>query len=165
MPIVLPAGTAYGAAGEYQIKTAMIYNMAKFTDWPADSMQSDQFLICILGKGRLSKAVEALQDKPVRGRTVTVRSIMQASEAANCQILVLSESERKQITAVLGKTQQHRLMTISDDDGFAKTGGVVGFFVDNGKVRLEINPTAALRHKLRIDAQVLKLSRIVQDQP
>jgi hypothetical protein len=165
MPFVLATRTAHGAAGEHQIKAAMIYNMAKFTDWPVDSMQTDQFLICILGKGRLSKAVETLQGKPVRGRTIIIRSITQASEAANCQIVVLAESERKQFAALLGKTQQYQLMTISDDDGFAKAGGVVGFFVEEGKVRLEINATAAHRHKLRIDAQVLKLARIVQGQP
>ncbi len=165
VPFVLPARTAHSAASEYQIKTAMIYNMAKFTDWPADSIQADKFLICILGKGRLVKAVETLQGKQVRGRTIAVRTIAQASEAINCQILVLTETEQRQIVEVLLKTQQYRLMTISDEDGFAKAGGVVGFCVEDGKVRFEINQTAAKRHKLRIDAQVLKLARIVQGQP
>lgn len=162
---LLPSAAIGAPAGEQQIKAAMIYNMAKFTDWPADALTADQFLICILGKGRLSKAVETLHGKPVRGKTIVVRSITQPSEAANCQILVLAESERKQSAAVLGKTQQYRLMTISDDDGFAKAGGTVGFYVEDGKVRLEINTAAAQRHKLRIDAQVLKLARIVQGQP
>lgn len=164
---LLPS-TAIGVpAGEHQIKAAMIYNMAKFADWSADNLpvNQQQFVICVLGKGRLSNAVETLQAKPVRGRNIVVREITQASEASNCQMLIIGESELRQIPAILEKTRNSRIMTISDTDGFAKAGGVVGFFVEDNKVRLEINLATVQRHKLRIDAQVLKLSRIVRDQP
>lgn len=163
--LVIFIRSAHGNPGEHQIKTAMIYNMAKFTDWPPDALPADQnqFLICVLGKGRLGSAVETLQGKQVRGRTITIRSISSPAEAASCQILVVAESERKQISGILDKARHYRLMTISDSEGFAKAGGLVGFFMEDGRVRFEINTTAVQRHTLRINAQVLKLSRIVQD--
>lgn len=166
LQFIISASNAQSNSGEQQIKAAMIYNLAKFTNWPPESLPADQnqFLICILGQGQLSKAVETLQLKPVQGRNIIVRSITQPEEAANCQMLVIAESERQRIPAALEKTRQEKLMTISDSDEFAKAGGSVGFYVEDGKVRLEINTSAVQIHKLRIDAQVLKLARIVQVQ-
>ena len=166
LQFIIPVGNAQSNSGEQQIKVAMIYNMAKFTEWPPESLPADQnqFLICILGQGQLGRAVETLQSKQVRGRSISIRSISQPEEAANCQILVIAESERQHIAASLERTRQDKLMTVSDSDEFAKAGGSVGFYVEDGKVRLEINTSSLQLHKVRIDAQVLKLARIVQVQ-
>ena len=140
----------------------MVYNMAKFVDWPAESFPATgaPLTICVLGKGPLAAALRSLQGKTVRGRTLMVRPVSRVGETGTCQILVVTASERHQLPP-LSPHGPGGLLTISDLDGFAHTGGVVGFVTENGKIRFEVNLDAAHRCRVRISSQLLKLARIV----
>ena len=151
---------------EYQVKTAMLFNMIKFVDWPQESLstQKSSISICVLGKGAFSTALDALHGEQLKGRKVTVQHISQAAEAANCQVLVIGDIDRRAVTSVIERTRQHIVLTVSDMPNFAQAGGVVGFVEQDGKIRFVINTTAAQQHRVRISAQLLKIARIVQDQ-
>ncbi len=53
------------------------------------------------------------------------------------------------------------MLTVSDQDGFARGGGIVGLYPEGGKIKLEINPDAARSANLRISAKLLELARTV----
>lgn len=159
--------TACADESEYQVKAAMIYNFTRFMDWPEDAQQvaPSQRNICVVGKGPLGAAVDSLRGKQVKGRTVTVQMITHANNLAGCQVLVLSGLDKSATTDLLERSLASAVLTVSDSAGFAASGGVVGFVLQGGKVRFEINPAAAQRHRIRISAQLLKLANIVQDKP
>lgn len=165
--LIVRAEPACADSEEHQVKAAMIYNMIRFMDWPEDALPSaaPQFRICVAGKGGLGTAVERLQGKQVKGKTVTVQQISHASAAAGCQVLVLSDPDRTVTAALLDKTRSNTVATVAESAGFARSGGMVGFVLQNGKVRFEINPAAAQRHRIRVSAQLLKLAQVVQESP
>jgi hypothetical protein len=164
---VLMAGScpAWAVSEEHQIKAAMIYNMVRFMEWPEEalSVAATQFRICTAGKGGLALAVEELRGKQLKGRIVTVQHV--TTSAAGCQVLVLSEPDRSATADLLEKVRTSAVVTVAESAGFARSGGVVGFVLQGGKVRFEINQTAAQRHRIRISAQLLKLAHIVQEPP
>ncbi len=53
------------------------------------------------------------------------------------------------------------VLTVSEVDGFARSGGGINFYLDGPKVRFEINPAAAQNDRLRISSQLLSLGKIV----
>ena len=55
------------------------------------------------------------------------------------------------------------VLTVGDGDGFARGGGMIGLFVEDGRMRFAINPNAAQRAGLRLSSQLLKLARIVKE--
>jgi len=143
----------------------MIYNMIRFMDWPEDALSATatQFTICVAGKGGLGLAVESLQGKQVKGKTVIVRQTSPANGFNGCQVLVLSDLDKISTSGLLEKTRTSIVVTVADNTGFARSGGTVGFILQNSKVRFEINQAAAQRHRIRISAQLLKLAQIVQE--
>jgi len=165
VPAISPVCAQSTSLNEYQIKAAMIFNMAKFTDWPSESIPatSEHFSICIYGRGPLRDAVEELQGKPIRGKILSVRRVGHPMDVTNCQIL-LNESERRHTVSLIEKTKTYPVLTVSDAPGFAKIGGIVGFVMREGKVRFEINPAAAQRHRIRISSRLLQLSLIVHEE-
>jgi hypothetical protein len=57
------------------------------------------------------------------------------------------------------------VLTVSEMPGFDELGGMVNFFIEDRRIRFEINPQAAARSGLRISSQLLNLSRIVDAKP
>jgi hypothetical protein len=165
--LTVPVQPAHAESGEYQVKTAMIYNMIRFMDWPEDALpaSASQFTICVMGRGGLSAEVDSLRGKQVKGKTVVVRQSSPATGASGCQVMVLGDLDKITTSALLEKTRSSVVVTVADSPGFARSGGTVGFVLQHGKVRFEINQAAAQRHRIRISAQLLKLAQIVQESP
>lgn len=143
----------------------MTYNMLRFMDWPEDTLAGHklQLNLCIVGKGQLGVAMDALHGKTVKGKTIAVQHIGLNNSVTGCEVLILSDLERSAMLSRLERVQSSAVLTVSDSAGFAHSGGVVGFILQGSKVRFEINQTAAQRHRIRISAQLLKLASIVQD--
>ena len=159
---VAPA-TASGAetpsAG--QVKAAMVYSIAKFVDWPADTFADANapFTICVMGKGPLVAGIESLKGQNVKNRKVLIRQVTKTEEAEGCQILLIGDSARRQVPEMMNRLGKQSTMTISDLPNFAENGGVVGFVEDEGKVRFEINLGAAQHSRIHISAQLLRLAK------
>lgn len=147
---------------EALVKTAFIYNFAKFTEWPASAFASPQapLVLCLLGDG---PPLQALDGKSVQAHALQVRRGIRLADAGGCHMLFVAESEARRLTEVLHAVAAQNVLTISDIDDFADAGGVIGLFLMDNKVQFEINVDAANRANLRISSQLLKLARIVRE--
>jgi hypothetical protein len=53
------------------------------------------------------------------------------------------------------------VLTVGETENFAQAGGVIGFVVENDKVRFEINVDTAGKAKLRLSSRLLLLAKTV----
>lgn len=150
---------------EYQLKAAVVYNFAKFVEWPPQSFTSasDPIAVCILGQnpfgGWLS---ETLAGRTAGGRPFVVRHASEPQEVGRCQILFVSSSERKRFRVILAEVKADGVLTVGDTPGFAALGGVVNLRLDGETVRMEVNVESAKQKKLQISAKLLSLAQIVK---
>jgi len=151
---------------EYQIKTAMVFNIAKFVDFPSVVLQQGRgsLQLCTMGKGPFIQSLEGLQGKFVKGHPIAIRQVMTVDDIPGCHLLAISDSQRYQLPAILEKSTQLGVLTISDSRKFAQAGGVVGLFSQNDKILFEINLEAARNARLKISSQLLKLARIIRNE-
>lgn len=158
---IAPAQTA----SEREVKAAMLYSFTKFVEWPAASFPDAKspLTLCVLGKDPFGALLDqAVGDRSVAGRTVQVLRSQRPAELRGCQLVFISSSERRRLEEVLPALPQTGVLTVSDMDGFTRTGGMVGFVLDDNKVRFEVNLDAAEHAKLKISARLLKLARDVR---
>jgi YfiR/HmsC-like len=151
-------------AGEYQVKAAFLYNFAKFVTWPPAAERADQpFVIGILGDDPFGDTLDQMiVDRAIRGRKVAVRRFTAAGDAlAHCQLLFVSTSEADQLTAILKVAARANVLTVSDLDRFTERGGMIGFHIEDKRVRFDINVAAAESAGLAMSSQLLKLARSV----
>lgn len=149
----------YHQPSENQINAAFVYNAARYVSWPQST--SGTFLIGILGKGSLDRAWQELRGKQVHGRTLDVRKSDDLEELTSCQIIFIGVPSRKNISRTLLVLQEHPILTISDMNNFAQSGGIVHLFTENDRIRFKINLSAARQSGLKISAQLLKLAKEV----
>lgn len=154
-----------GAAGpsEYEVKAAFLYNFARFVEWPLDVPGADgTFVVTVLGRDPFRSALDdTLRGKTIDGKRVVVRRVSHSEDVGHSHIVFISDSETDRLPAILKSLDAAPVLTVGDMSQFAERGGVIGFKVDQERIRLEINVAAAQRSRLRISSQLLKLARIV----
>jgi len=150
-----------------EAKANMLWNIAKFVEWPAlPENKSQPLVVTILGEDDLAADLAGLlSSRTVNGRPVFVRFARRPQDALGSQILYLAASESGQIVNVLSAVDKSAVLTVSDAPGFAEHGGMVGFATDGTRVRFEVNRNQAERSGLKLSAKLLSLAHLVPDSP
>jgi hypothetical protein len=150
---------------EYAIKAAHLYQFGRYVPWPANSFANDgsPLVIGVLGEDPFGGVLQEIaRTKRIEGRPIVVRRFASMAEYTPCNILfVVSSLSPEQKTAALQKARRSSLLLVGEEPGFAEHGGTASFFLEENKVRFEINVEAAKREQLKISSKLLSLAKLV----
>lgn len=158
-----PAGADNPAVSEQALKAVLFYKLPLFV-YRAEAAKNARVGICTLGAAPLGGAVEKLPATLIDGRDIGFRALQGAAEAGECDFLFIGRSETGRLDSHLRRLAGHRLVTVSDIDGFARAGGMVEFALrdDGSGVLILINRKAAQRQGIEFNAQLLRLAKIIE---
>lgn len=143
------------------VKLAIVYNIGKFVDWPADNLPpaGEPFVLCVFGHvDGLRPGLGEIEGKPLHGRSLSVRTVSAGPDIHGCQILYLSEPEPAQLPLLLDAAQAQSVLTVSDMEHFADQGGDVALTTQDNRVRFEINLSSAQSAHLTVSSDLLRLA-------
>jgi hypothetical protein len=136
--------------------------MAKFIEWPDKSLDNGSTLtIYILGDDPFGANLDVIKGKLVKGKTVFVKQIDSPDILRDVGILFVSRSEKDQLPDILKGISGKPILTVGDTVGFAKRGVMVNFYLEDNKIRFEINMEAARLAGLKISSNLLKIGKII----
>lgn len=141
-----------------------MFNFAKFIEWPQGAFAGPQspFTICVFGKDPFGSSLdEALANKTVGDRPISIQRPKDKMELKHCQIVFFSRTETEHIAEILGTLQGSNVLLVGESEGFAESGGMIEFTLEQGRVRFSINPDAAEHANLRFSSKLLALAKIV----
>jgi len=158
-----PAQKPPNGSLEYAVKAAFLYNFAKFVEWPdSPAAPPSTLTLCVLGTDPFGEALEtAVLDKTVRSRTLSVRRLQGLEDLGPCPILFIASSEVGRLPQILERLRGAPVLTVGESDGFARAGGMIGFFLEENRVRFEVNLGAAEAAGLRISSRLLGVAKVV----
>ncbi|HEX8376403.1 MAG TPA: YfiR family protein [Pedobacter sp.] len=148
---------------EYQLKAAFIYNFTRFIDWPPASFGSTDspFVIGILGDDGISAYInELVKGEKLGNRQIVVRRFSNPAEITQCQILFIGGKDVPEMKGLLNAMNRRGVLTVSDAPDFAKLGGIVRFYKEANKLRLQINVDEVKISELTISSKLLSLSNV-----
>jgi hypothetical protein len=148
---------------EVDLKAAFLFNFAKFTDWhPREP--SAAIRLCVVGDGRLAEALaRTVRAKQIAGLPLDVASLSGRDPMDACDLVFVPASETRRATPSLQRIRSLPVLTVGDGRGFAEGDGIIGLFVEDGRLRFAVNTDAADRARLRLSSRLLNLSTIVRD--
>jgi hypothetical protein len=162
--IVLLAGAPMigaPAPTDSEVKAAFLCGFAEFVEWPSLG-KTDPVTIGILGRDPFGPLLEAtIKNRALQTRALVVRRVSSLEEALRYQIVYVSASEKHNLDETLRVLGRSTVLTVSDIEGFAERGGIIGFTTEQRRVRFAINTEAAERAGLEISSRLLKLARVV----
>jgi hypothetical protein len=159
-----PVAAAESAAQlEYNVKAAFLYSFGRYVEWPESQFKDKEapFVIGICGDNPFGKTLDRIAEKrTIQGRRIEIRKVDPAKGFSGCHMLfipsLISAEEQQKIIA---KAQGMPLLLVGEIPRFAEFGGDVNFFVDDDRVRFEINVDVLRGKKLLIDAKLLSLGK------
>ena len=160
------AQQAIDARREYNVKAVNVYGFCRFVTWPSDSLNDrhPELVIGVCGSSRIEEALkEVARRKTVNQRKLKIVRCETAAELKACHVGFISRSlPRKEQEQLIEETGTASVMLVGEHPGFAEAGGIANFYISNGRVRFELNPTAAAERRLKLDAKLLSLGTTIR---
>lgn len=151
------------AHSESEIKSAMLYNFAKFVEWPEGALggAGAPLVAGVVGDNEMVHALEAtLGNRTVNGHPLRVRRVSSPTDLRACAILLVGSSDRAEIVRILQFVERRPILTIGENSEFSRLGGTIAFLRDGNRVRFEINLDAADRARLQVSSKLLRLAQV-----
>ena len=149
------------------VKAGLYYNFAIYVTWPASAFSSADAPItyCVMGDDSFAQRLtEAVTSKKIGTRKLAVKKLKWTKEAKDykdCTLLYIASSEAAHGDDVIQILKGAPILTVADFPDFTKHGGMINFFIEDSKVRFEVNAEAAKQSDLAISSQVLIRAKIV----
>ncbi|MEW6071678.1 MAG: YfiR family protein [Planctomycetota bacterium] len=172
LALALPAALASAAVAapgpaptpEYEVKAAFLYKFVKFTDWPAAAFPDPKapLVVEVVGKDPFAGLLATtFAGKELHGRPFVVRHAAEVPESVDSHLLFVGDLSSRARKSLLERCRARPVLVVGEHPGLAREGAIVNLYLEEGKVRFEINPDAARAGGLQISSQLLKLARIV----
>ena len=133
--------------------------------WQDDrAAASNSLELCVLGKDPFGPVLDStVAGESIDDRKITVKRISRVQDSADCSILFISSSEEDHLGSILAAAQRFGLLTVSDVPHFAERGGVIGFVMQQDRIRFEVNRGAAEESHLLLSSELLKVaSKVIE---
>jgi len=151
------------AQSKEDVKSAFLYNFAKFTTWPEGSFSdaTSQIKIVFVGADAFAAAFEGVtKGKNVNGREFKIIKGA-AADATGGHIVVVDDSG--QYASVVANTKGKPILTVGAE-GFMVSGGMVSFYADGGKVAIDVDLGPLKAGGLILEPKILKIAKTVKGQ-
>ena len=163
--IFLPKQNIKAQITEYEIKAIFLEKFTEFVEYPGWENTPDEkgmFVIGVYGESPLyNELTEYFQDKKLKGRKTVVKQISNMNLILNCNLLFITQSEKKRINQILDNTMNKPILTVGDTEGYCEKGVLINFFLEDNKIRFEINFNAVQKSGLYMNYRLLKLAKVI----
>jgi hypothetical protein len=151
--LALPA--AQEVTQEYRVKAGFLYNFVKYVEWPEPI--TGPIRICVAGQNPFGTVLtDLLRNERVRGAALTAAAIPGPEPGCHVVFTPRTSNVQAYVRAAAGTPT----LTVGETVDFIQLGGMINFTLEQGKVRFEINRSAAERVGLRISSRLLQLARL-----
>jgi hypothetical protein len=164
----VPQGNGYSAEtgrsvpGEYEVKAAFVYNFIKFVEWPSRGQgREDTIQLCVLGEVPVPEPFIDLDGQEIMGKKLVVSMLREPQDARPCQVLFVAPSLSRRMAEVLEAVRGRPTLTVGDTEGFARLGIMINMYLENKRVRFEINAETARAAGLRVSTKLMRLAGAV----
>ena len=144
---------------EPQLESAYLVNFLKYIEWPANNRST--VTICLFGRDTLGPFLNGHEGRMIGGKELRVRRVNSPDDMPNCQLVHIPDVEEARIGAVLRWVQGMPILTASNTDGFARSGGDIELIRSGGRVQFVVNAETLTRHGLTPSSQMMRLAQRV----
>lgn len=147
---------------EQEIKAGLLYNFLKYTEWPA---LSSSLVVCVYGEDPFGGYLQPINGRSVNQHEIALRAVHAVGETGACQLLFVNAAEKEHWPELQRFLFGKPVLTVSDFEGFAGSGGMIEFGRKNDHISVELNIEAVTAAHLQVGDRLLKLVTVVHSQP
>jgi len=162
--VVATAGRTAAATLEYQVKAAFLLSFVTFTEWPAAAFESpaSPLQLCVLHENPFDASLAGtVRGERAGGHPLTVVQINKGEDARGCHVLFVPQSVDEGDAVAARAAADTPVLMVAESPALERAATIV-FSLENGRVRFDVNRTAAERSGLHLSSKLLRNARVVR---
>ncbi len=150
---------------ESKIKAVLTFKILSYIQFPISPSSSEEniFRIGFSGNEDELAVFKALEGKKIKGKSISVEPVTSTNNLASFNGVFISQNSDLPWKKILTSLKGTSTLTLGESDSFAETGGMIGFYKIENKIRFVINKNAAEDSGLKINAQLFRVGKLVGD--
>jgi|SaaInlStandDraft_7_1057024.scaffolds.fasta_scaffold15316_3 hypothetical protein len=159
------SNSAFANDLESKIKAVLTYKILSYIQFPISpsGLEENIFRIGFSGNDDEFAVFKALEGKKIKGKSISVEPVTNTNNLALFNGVFISQNSDLPWEKVLTSLKGTSTLTLGETDSFAETGGMIGFYKFQNKIRFVINKDAAEGSGLKINAQLFRVGKLVGD--
>lgn len=154
------AGAEPDIPRKYQIMAGYLLHLPSYINRPATQKVTN---ICIVGTDPFGRFIdEMIKLRAVKNKVLPImtKRLAVGDNISGCHLVFVP---RNDVSPAFWDSipADQPLLLVSDDPDFTRQGGIISFYTENNRIRMEINLARARELKLGVSSRLLKLTRIV----
>jgi hypothetical protein len=159
--IVLLAFISIPSFGQdYKFHRVYFYNFTKYIQWP-ESYNTAEFVIGVAGESAILESLNDMAKSKQAGGTqfkiVELNSKM--TKLPQLNILYIPPTESGNLQKWKSMLKGTATLIVTEEEGMAKEGSMINFYLDNSKLKFEVNRMEAEKAGLKIASELLRFGR------
>lgn len=149
----------------HEIMAGYLFNFPNFVTWETDPPQPTAAAItfCSSTSNLVVDALQPLLDgELIDGKPLRYRTVSSLAAAGGCQVLFIEGGSDPLATDNLGALPDQPILTVSNQAGFARRGGMIELARKENRIHPIINVDAARGAGIQINSRLLRLATIVR---
>lgn len=148
---------------EQEIKAGLLYNFLKYTQWPDDHSQAatGDVVVCLFGGDPFDGHLQPMAGRTVNQHAIKIRNVKGADDLTSCSLVFVHANQKADWPQLQKSLAGKDVLTVSDFDGFAASGGMIEFIRADNRIGIKINVDAVKAAHLAVDDRLLKLASAV----
>jgi hypothetical protein len=143
---------------EYAIKVGLIYTFLHYTEWPAETQNTERFTVCIYGADPFGGRLSMMAERTIDQRAIAVERVGEDAAARGCSLVFVNAVERSRWPRLREALAQSGVLTVSDFEGFAAAGGMIELTEVGNHIGVAINSEAVSAAGLSIQERLRRLA-------
>lgn len=144
---------------EQRVRAAFLINFAKFVSWPDSRFASSDspLLLCVPKAHAVTAALQAAADgKAIAGRPLRVQQVVAGGDWQPCHLAYLGPSPEPELLLALATGST---LTVHEA-GRALPGGMIRLYLDQQRMRFEVNTAATTGTPLQLSAKLMSMATL-----
>ncbi len=151
-----------GPTREYKVKAALLLNFLKYSKFPDGVFpkETSPITVLIIGKDPFGSSLRAsLAKKRVGKRPIKIVHVRQTPKDLKAHLVFVSGLSRSGEARLIERLKDKPCLLVGETDGFAQRGGFIHLFLDESKVRFDINGDRTKTTRIKLKADLLRHAR------
>lgn len=147
------------------LKAAYLERITRFIDWPVidGTLSGNRFVIGVYNDTDFFNTLtEVFKDKLIKNHKVTVISINSPEQISIFNLCYLSEKAKPLLNKFVEAANSSGVLLISETTDFSKAGVHINFYLEDEKLKFEINEKSINSAGFKVSYLLMQNARIIQ---
>ncbi len=150
---------------EHKIKAVLAYKIMAYIHWPSSTFDAADrnIKVGVLGDDAVFNVFKSLEGKKIGDQNIIVDQVTSLDNLTSYNSIFISRNSKFSWQEVMKTLKDSSTLTLGEIDRFAESGGMIGFYNFQDKIRFLINREKAENSGLKINAQLFRVGKLVNN--